>query len=187
MDAVTAIMNDHRVLEGLFERLKTGDGDRTALVAEVKARLKAHSVAEEEHVYPALEHADPDEADEVHHGVKEHREAEEKLTALETAMERGQEEFHQALTAFVDAVTHHVDEEESDILPALKDATTADRLQELGAQFEDRRVRELQEAGIDETLTKDELYQQAREADISGRSTMSKAELQDELRKQRTS
>src|SRR5215207_2581767 len=42
---------------------------------EVKARLTAHSVAEEEHVYPALARKDPAEADEVHHGVEEHREA----------------------------------------------------------------------------------------------------------------
>lgn len=75
MDAVTAITNDHRRMEALFDKLRSAGEDRTPLVAEVKARLTAHSVAEEEHVYPALVGNDPAEQDEVHHGVEEHREA----------------------------------------------------------------------------------------------------------------
>lgn len=44
MDVVTAIMDDHRVMENLFERLKTGGDERAVLVAEVRARLRAHNV-----------------------------------------------------------------------------------------------------------------------------------------------
>lgn len=179
MDAVTAITNDHRVMEGLFERLTSGQGDKTALVTEVKARLLAHSKAEEEHVYPALVRNDPGEKGDVHHGVEEHREAEEKLRACEAAL--GTTRFAEAVTEFVDAVTHHVEEEESDILPALKDAVGAGKLDELGETFEKRRLSELKAAGFDDTLTKDELYKEARDAEVPGRSTMSKGELREEL------
>ncbi|GGQ71540.1 hypothetical protein [Couchioplanes azureus] len=48
-DAVTAITNDHRLMEQLFARLKAGDGDRRELLAEVEARLRAHARAEEGH------------------------------------------------------------------------------------------------------------------------------------------
>lgn len=80
MDAVDAIMSDHRLMEELFEHLKNIEvSERAQLVAEVKARLLAHSVAEEEHVYPELVRKDSGERGEVHHGVEEHREAEDKL------------------------------------------------------------------------------------------------------------
>src|SRR3712207_9481325 len=81
-DAVTMIKNDHRVMESLFEKLKDPSSDRPALLEEVAARLNAHARAEEERVYPALVRAEPSEADEVHHGVEEHHEAEELLERL---------------------------------------------------------------------------------------------------------
>ena len=144
MDVVTAITNDHRLMETLFERLRVDERDRAALIAEVRARFTAHSVAEEEHVYPELTDRKPDEADEVEHGVHEHREAEEKLTALERA---GDADFHRALDEFIAAVQHHVEEEESTILPALQESMTDDRLDDLGEAFEERRKKELRTSG----------------------------------------
>src|SRR5439155_10851683 len=99
--------------------LESTDEDRSVLVAEVKARLEAHSRAEERYVYPELTRVRPSESGELHHGTEEHREAEEKLAALEQA---GDAEFSRALKEFVDAVSHHVHEEESEILPAIKEA-----------------------------------------------------------------
>jgi hemerythrin superfamily protein len=188
-DAVSVIMQDHRVLEGLFEKCKKNRSDRSALVAEIKARLQAHSRAEEERVYPALAKADPDEADEVHHGVEEHREAELKLARLE-GTDPESEEFDSALEEFVSAVKHHVEEEESEILPSLKDAVDKSRLEELGTAFEGRRKEILGRAGLEKAgsdsidpdeMTKAELYEKAKEADIPGRSRMTKDELAREL------
>lgn len=142
MDAVTAITNDHRLLEKLFEQLKQDPDDRVALLEEIRARLLAHIVAEETFVYPVLEQADPSEAGEVHHGVDEHREAEEKLGLVETADEQ---DFSAALQDFIDAVSHHVEEEETELLPALAEAVGAQGLKTLGADFEQRRIAELEE------------------------------------------
>jgi hemerythrin superfamily protein len=145
MDAITAITNDHRLLEKLFDKLKHDSGERRSLLAEVRARLMAHNAAEEERVYPALKRADPSESGDVHHGVKEHREALEKLAALEQA--GSDDEFSAALDEFVGAVKHHVEEEESDILPALRDAVTAKELDQLGRDFEESRLAELEALG----------------------------------------
>src|SRR6266542_6356115 len=98
MDVVTAIMNDHRVLEGLFDELESAEENRSVLVAEVKARLQAHSRAEERYVYSVLARLRPSE---VHHGIEEHREADDKLTALESEVDG---EFSRALKEFVDAM-----------------------------------------------------------------------------------
>jgi hemerythrin superfamily protein len=188
-DAVTLIMNDHRVMEQLFERLKAGDGDPAALIAEVKARLTAHSEAEETQVYPALKQADPGEADEVDHAYDEHEEAQQLLSQLAAARPGGAE-FDRMLTAFVDAVTHHVEEEESEVLPALRQAVDSRTLEQLGDRFEEVRRGMLEQAGMSGGPSPDtsraELYEQARQADISGRSTMSKDELAEALRDQRS-
>ncbi|SRR6266480_3680680 len=179
-DAVTMIMNDHRVLEQLFERLKSGDGDRRTLVAEVKARLTAHSEAEETQVYPAVKDADPNEADEVDHAYDEHEEADGLLAQLE-ATDPASPEFDRALTAFVDAVKHHVEEEESEVLPALARAVDKATLERLGAEFEEARVATLAKAGIG---SREDLYEQARQADVAGRSSMSKDELAEAVREE---
>jgi hemerythrin superfamily protein len=146
-DAVTLIMNDHRVLERLFEKLKAGNGDQRALVAEVKARLVAHSEAEETQVYPAIKDADPNEAEEVDHAYDEHEQADRLLMQVESA-EPGSAAFDKALTAFIDAVKHHVEEEETEVLPALKEAVDGSTLERLGAAFEETRLATLAKAGI---------------------------------------
>ena len=70
-DAVSMIKRDHRLMEQLFEKMRSQKKERAALVKECVARLSAHSWAEEERVYPAVIHADPPEEGEVYHGVEE--------------------------------------------------------------------------------------------------------------------
>ncbi|HEY0485906.1 MAG TPA: hemerythrin domain-containing protein [Mycobacteriales bacterium] len=194
-DVVTLIQEDHRLLEGLFAALQAGEGDRRAVVDEVAARLNAHSRAEEREVYPAITKADPGENEEVDHGYSEHREAEHLLEKVRNLVES--EHFEQALTEFVDAVTHHVEEEESEILPALRKAVDAKTLRQLGDAFAAARARELEKAGLAAGVsaadapaddlgdaTRDELYEKAKEADIPGRSGMKKDELAEALREQ---
>jgi hemerythrin superfamily protein len=147
LDAVSAITQDHRVMERLFEKCRTDKANRPALVAEIKARLKAHSIAEEERVYNEIVKAAPGEYGEVHHGVEEHRAAEELLGKVASA-DPDSAGFDAALAAFVEAVQHHVEEEESDLLPTLEDAVDARKLEELGTAFEQRRVELLAEAGL---------------------------------------
>jgi len=171
MDVVTAIMNDHRVLEGLFDEFNKDDEDRAVLVAEVKARLRAHSRAEERYVYPVLARVRVGVA---HHGTEEHRDAEHKLAVLEAAILG---DFQPALREFVDAVNHHVAEEESEILPAIKEFMSFRKRDELGRRFESHRINELKRAGIDDALTKEDLYIKAQRAGIAGRSSMSRGEL----------
>lgn len=176
-DAVTVITSDHRVMEGIFDRLRSGDGDRTALLNEVGARLEAHSRAEEDYVYPAIIRNDPDESKDVYHGYEEHHEAAALLYALKQ-MEPTDSGFESKLNEFIEAVQHHVQEEESEILPALAESLPPARLQELGREFERRRRRELAAHGYeDEDMSAEELYEEAKEAQIPGRSRMSRDEL----------
>jgi len=193
-DAISVIMNDHRVMEKLFDQLQSGQGDTMALLEEIGARLEAHSRAEEDHVYPEIVSNEPGEAKQVYHGYEEHHEAAALLYAVKQA-EPGSSEFRTKLTEFINAVKHHVEEEESEILPALGEAVGQQRLNQLGAEFERRRIAELEAHGIKERgrsngsrgngggPTRDELYEKAKKADIPGRSSMSKDELAAAVRK----
>jgi hemerythrin superfamily protein len=143
-DAVALITRDHRELEQLFERLRNEPEHRAGLLNMVGPLLVAHSRAEEEHVYPKLAEARPEEKGEVHHGKEEHEEAEKLLAALQQA-DPDSPEFTQRLEKFVDAVTHHVEEEENKILPALREAVSKDRLGELGYAFAERRAQVMAE------------------------------------------
>ncbi|GGM13947.1 hemerythrin domain-containing protein [Dactylosporangium sucinum] len=144
-DAVTLIVKDHRIMERLFDKLRSGTGDRQQLLDECAARLTAHSHAEEERVYPVL--AEIGEQEEAHHGAGEHHQAERMLHDLQRMSPEGPD-FEDRLEDFIEAVRHHVEEEESQMLPALQEALSAERLDELGAAFEEVRLRELEVAGL---------------------------------------
>lgn len=87
----------------------------------------------------------------------------------------------------IDGVNHHIEEEESTALPALKAGVDAQRLAELAEAFTTRRGAELEkgpsprQVGGSE-LTKEKLYQKAAEHEIPGRSRMSKEELQEAVK-----
>ena len=133
-DVVELIERDHRELEALFDKVLAGDGDRRRLLDEVASRLEAHARAEELEVYPVLTLADPGEEGEVEHAHDEHHEAEHLLRMARNLVVSPH--FEEAFTAFVKAVKHHVEEEETEVLPALREAVDADRLAELGLAFE---------------------------------------------------
>jgi hemerythrin superfamily protein len=203
-DAVTLITNDHRLLEGLFAQLAADQGDRHALVEEITARLSAHARAEEQQVYPAISQAAPDDDQKVDHAYHEHREAEHELTKVRNLI--ASPHFGDAVAAFIAAVKHHVEEEETEVLPRLRQIVDADELQRLGAAFAQARARELAKAGLAapndgdgdaetdapvdddpahvDNATRDELYEMAKKADIAGRSSMNKEELAEALHKQ---
>jgi hypothetical protein len=140
--------------------------------------LFAHSRAEESDVYPAA----ADEAgasDDVEHSQEEHVEADELLAQLADA-DPTSDAFDQILTKVIDAVTHHVEEEESSVLPAMKEKLSDARRAELGEAFLATRAEHLGDQPED--ITKAQLVQQAANIDLPGASAMSKDELHQALK-----
>ncbi|MCD0444457.1 hemerythrin domain-containing protein [Glycomyces sp. A-F 0318] len=172
-DVVDLIMADHREVERLFEELKQYPEKRPLLVPVVSAMLMAHSRAEEAEVYPVAR-AEAHEAEEVAHGQHEHEEAEELLMKLTEADPRSPQ-FDTALQKLVDAVTHHVEEEESTVLPGMKRQLDEARRQQLGTAFAASRAAHLGDRPGH--ASKAELEFQAGNVGITGASSMGKDEL----------
>jgi hemerythrin-like domain-containing protein len=179
-DVVDLIMQDHREVERLFDELKDNPEKRKGLVPVLTTLLSAHSRAEEAEVYPAAA-SEAGEADDVAHSQEEHVEADQLLEKL-AATDPDSANFDKVLQDLIDAVSHHVEEEETKVLPGMRSNLSAERLSELGEAFAASRKEHLGEQPED--ITRQELLQQARNADVSGTSSLGKEELKEKLRQE---
>ena len=178
VNVVDLIMQDHREVERLFDELRAHPEKRKGLVPVLTTLLVAHSRAEEAEVYPVA--AEAGGADDVEHSQEEHLLADQLLAELaETDAESA--EFDEALGKLVDAVTHHVEEEESTVLPGMRERLSDTRLAELGEAFARSRAERLGDQPGD--MTKQDLEQQAANVGLQGTSAMSKQQLESELAK----
>ncbi len=175
-DVVDLILKDHRELERLFDTLLNEPDQRAGLVPVMTTLLTAHSRAEESQVYPAAREAGG--ADDVEHSQKEHLEADE-LAKKVAATDPDADDFATALRELVDAVKHHVEEEEQTVLPGMRERIDAARREELGEAFLAAREEHLGDQPAD--ITKADLEQQAANVGVTGASSMPKAELADKL------
>jgi hemerythrin superfamily protein len=177
-DVVDLIMQDHREVERLFEELKTHPEKRPLLVPALTTLLTAHSRAEEAEVYPVASD-EAGESDEVEHSQEEHAQAEQLLERLAEADPQSSK-FDDILTELVEAVTHHVEEEESTVLPGMREQLDEARLEELGQAFAASRAQHLGDQPGE--ASREELVVQAQNAGVAGASSMTKEELEKELK-----
>ncbi|NIK59731.1 hemerythrin domain-containing protein [Kribbella shirazensis] len=140
-DVVEVILADHRWFEEALRELRDVSSDRAAVLADLATVLIAHAEAEESKVYPTLRRKDAIDAEEVEHSEHEHAEGNEALLALMEVEDTGSEEFGEKLHELSEALTHHLDEEERDVLnPARTDISETVR-RELGDTFAQERAR----------------------------------------------
>ncbi|WP_030212575.1 hemerythrin domain-containing protein [Streptomyces bikiniensis] len=142
-DVVAAILKDHRRMEDLFRRMRSVEADRAAALKEFSALLIAHGEAEEAEVYGALKRFKNVDDEEVDHGTEEHEEGNKALLALLEVDEVGSDEWDERLEELVEAVTHHLDEEERTILNDTRENVPDERRAELGGAFLKERARQL--------------------------------------------
>jgi hemerythrin superfamily protein len=173
-DVVALIKSQHRQLEKLLEQAEQEDTDTLDLLRQVSAMLTPHSEAEESYVYPRIAELQPDEAEETHDGAAEHHHAEALLNEL-LAGDPDEPGYDGKLAALVGELHHHIEEEESELLPVLSDKASDEEREQLGTRF----AADTGQADVTlpDDASKSELYERAKEADVPGRSSMTKDEL----------
>ena len=117
-DPMRILKADHREVEKLLDKLSDSDegSERERMVEELVVKLSAHMEAEESIVYPSVrtEIGEEDEEEaEIEHGLA--REGLEKLQAM--AAVPG---FGAAVEMLKGGISHHVEEEETQLLPELR-------------------------------------------------------------------
>jgi hemerythrin-like domain-containing protein len=144
-DVVELILADHRLFEELLRSLRNREEDRGARLEELADVLVAHAEAEEGEVYPQLRRRAPEEAEEIEHGAEEHADGHAALLTLQRVEDVDSEEFEEALEELSETLTHHLDEEERDVLNAARENVADDVRQRLGRAFRDRRAQLLEQ------------------------------------------
>lgn len=134
-DVVELILRDHRTMEDLFREMRSVDADRAAALRRLADLLIAHAEAEETEVYPALRRYRNVDEEDVEHSVEEHTEGNEALLALLEAGPPGGEDWDEKLEDLVQAVTHHLDEEERSLINDTRENVAESRRAELGRAF----------------------------------------------------
>ena len=135
-DLVDDIISDHREVEAVFSQIEAGGDDgKRDLVEHVITELVRHSVAEEQYLYPTVRRVLPNGDQLADHELKEHAEAEEVMKAIEKT-DAQDPKFDELVGKLIEDIRHHVQEEESDLLPQLRTACDAAELDELGEKFE---------------------------------------------------
>jgi hemerythrin superfamily protein len=143
MDAVSLIEQDHRNVEDLFKQFETAGPQayktKDDLVLQITQELTAHATIEEEVFYPAVVASAAEEGKElVEEAVEEHQEVKQLLAELGqmTAQDDG---FDDKVQTLIDNVRHHVEEEESEMLPQARQVLGTERLRQLGERMADRK------------------------------------------------
>ncbi|GJH05906.1 hemerythrin domain-containing protein [Paraburkholderia terrae] len=125
-DAIALLKADHRAVEKLFEAFeKAADGDLDAkgtLARRACEELTVHAIIEEELLYPAAHRAlekqdeiDVDEAYVEHYLVK-------TLIEKFDSLRPGDDGFDATFKVMSELVKHHVEEEESELFPELRES-----------------------------------------------------------------
>jgi hemerythrin superfamily protein len=142
-DAVALIKADHRTVEKLFREFEQA-GDRAyktkqQLVEQIIRELEVHATIEEESYYPAVEaKAKKDGKELVAEAVEEHHVVKVLLREL-AAMSAEDDAFDAKVTVLIENVRHHVEEEESELLPQSQEILGKEELARLGEEMAARK------------------------------------------------
>jgi hemerythrin superfamily protein len=139
MDAITLLKADHKTVSALFKKFdKLGDrAEKTKreLVDKIIEELSIHAAIEEQLFYPAARECAPDTEDHILESLEEHHIVKWVLSELED-LDPGDERFDAKVTVLKENVEHHVEEEEQDWFPKVREAMGRKALQELGTAME---------------------------------------------------
>jgi hemerythrin superfamily protein len=142
-DAVALIKADHRKVEQLFREYEEA-GDRAyktkrQLVEQITRELEVHTTIEEETYYPAVEaKARRDGKELIGEAIEEHHVVKILLGELAT-LSPEDDAYDAKVTVLMENVRHHVEEEESEMLPQSEEILGRDELTRLGEEMTARK------------------------------------------------
>ena len=147
MNALELLKEDHDRVDKLFQKVEaTEEKEHMALFEQIMAELEVHTQIEESVFYPQIKEKGDEELKKlVAEGVEEHRQAKMFLRELDALQSEG-ERFEAKLKVLMEDIKHHVQEEEGEMFPMIKEQFDESSLQELGKQLEEAK-RTLQKTG----------------------------------------
>jgi hemerythrin superfamily protein len=137
-DAIVLLKNDHKEIKKLFRQFESAGENATKrkgeIVREIIEALTVHTYIENEVMYPEVRKLLPGLEDDVLESYEEHHVADLLCAELHT-MKPEDERFDAKTTVLIENVTHHIDEEEQDWFPKVREGLNRKQLQEIGARM----------------------------------------------------
>ena len=141
-DAIVLLKQDHTEVKKLFKEFQSA-GERASakkgkLVEQILEALTVHTYLENEVMYPEVRKLMPDLEDDILESYEEHHVADVLCMELST-MTPDDEHFDAKVTVLIESVTHHIDEEEKEWFPKVREGLGRSQLQEIGARMQQLR------------------------------------------------
>ena len=137
-DAIVLLKDEHKQIKKAFRTFeKAGENAHAAkgqAVDKIIELLTSHTYIENEVMYPRVRDLLPDLEDDVLESYEEHHVADLLVTEL-SGMNPGDERFTAKTMVLIENVTHHMDEEEQEWFPQVREGLGRKQLQELGEQL----------------------------------------------------
>jgi hemerythrin-like domain-containing protein len=137
-DAIVMLKDDHKQILRAFRDFEAaGDGavkTKARLVDRIVELLTVHTYIENEVMYPRVRELVPELEDDVLESYEEHHVADVLVMEL-VAMKPTDERFTAKTTVLIENVRHHIEEEEDEWFPQVREALGRKVLQEIGAEM----------------------------------------------------
>jgi hemerythrin-like domain-containing protein len=137
-DAIVLLKNDHKEIRKVFRDFQKAGENANAtkgrLVKKMIELLTVHTYIENEVMYPRVRELMPEVEDDVLESYEEHHVAD--LLVMELSMMKPSDErFTAKTTVLIENVDHHIDEEEKEWFPKVREGLSRKVMQELGADM----------------------------------------------------
>lgn len=141
-DAIVLLRDDHKAIRKLFREFEKAGQDATQtkgkVVKKIIEALTVHTYLENECMYPEVRTLVPELEDDILESYEEHHVADVLVTELST-MKPDDEHFTAKTTVLIENVDHHIDEEENEWFPKVRESLGRKQLQEIGARMQELR------------------------------------------------
>lgn len=141
-DAIVLLKEDHKGIRKLFRDFQNAGEkaivQKTTIVEKIIEALTVHTYIENECMYPAIRELLPDIEDDILESYEEHHVADVLCMEL-AAMNADNERFDAKTAVLIENVTHHIDEEEQEWFPKVRDGLGRKKLQEIGEKMIEKR------------------------------------------------
>ncbi len=137
-DAIVILKDDHKEIRKLFRDFQNAGESavktKGKIVEKIIEALTVHTYVENEGMYPAVRTLLPALEEDVLESYEEHHVAD--LLCMElVAMSPDDERFTAKTTVLIENVTHHIEEEEAEWFPQVREGLGRKQLQEIGTRL----------------------------------------------------
>ncbi|MBF6166818.1 hemerythrin domain-containing protein [Streptomyces gardneri] len=141
-DAIVLLRDDHKVIRRLFREFEKAGDDAVEtkghVVNKIIEALTVHTYLENECMYPEVRKLVPELEEDILESYEEHHVADVLVTEL-AMMKPDDEHFTAKATVLIENVDHHIDEEEGEWFPKVRERLGRKQLQEIGARLQELR------------------------------------------------